>query len=59
VTASWRRVNQQFKILFLFWFGLQSLPSISAFTQPRATPELDAVSFLSFGLLAVHYWNDD
>ena len=22
VIASWRRVNQQFKILFLFWFGL-------------------------------------
>jgi hypothetical protein len=59
VIGSWRRVNQQFKVLFLFWFGLP----VFAFylllsTNKGATPNWDAVSFLSFGLLAVHYWNE-
>jgi len=59
VAGSWRRVNQQFKVLFLFWFGLP----VFAFyfllsTNKVATPNWDAVSFVSFGLLAVHYWNE-
>ena len=59
VIGGWRRVNQQFKVLFLFWFGLP----VFAFylllsTNKGATPNWDAVSFLSFGLLAVHYWNE-
>jgi hypothetical protein len=57
VIRSWRRVNQQFKVLFLFWFGLPvfALYLLLSFNQ-GATPNWDAVSFLSFGLLAVHYW---
>src|SRR5436305_15321133 len=59
VIGSWRRVNQQFKVLFLFWFGFPVfafyfLLSLNHF----ATPNWDAVSFLSFGLLAVHFWNE-
>jgi undecaprenyl-diphosphatase len=59
VIGSWRRINQQFKILFLFWFGLP----VTAFyfllsLNHVATPNWDAVSFLSLGLLAVHYWNE-
>lgn len=59
VVRSWRRVSQQFKVLFLFWFGLP----VSAFyfllsLNHVATPNWDAVSFLSLGLLAVHYWNE-
>jgi len=59
VIGSWRRVNQQFKVLFLFWFGspvfaLYFLLSLNHV----ATPNWDAVSFLSFGLLTVNYWNE-
>src|SRR5262249_19361197 len=59
VIGSWRRINQQFKILFLFWFGLP----VAAFyfllsLNHVATPNWDAVSFLSLGLLAAHYWNE-
>src|SRR6267378_628314 len=57
VVGSWRRVNQQFKILFLFWFGLPVFASYFLVSMNHvATPNWDAVSFLSFGLLAVHYW---
>jgi Dolichyl-phosphate-mannose-protein mannosyltransferase len=59
VIGSWRRVNQQFKVLFLFWFGLPVFVFylLLSFNQD-ATPNWDAVSFLSFGLLAVNYWNE-
>jgi dolichyl-phosphate-mannose-protein mannosyltransferase len=59
VLASWRRVNQQFKVLFLFWFGLPVFVFYFLLSMNHvATPNWDAVSFLSFGLLAVHYWNE-
>ena len=59
VIASWRRVNQQFKVLFLFWFGLPVFAFYFLLSLNHvATPNWDAVSFLSFGLLAVHYWNE-
>ncbi|HJX98237.1 MAG TPA: glycosyltransferase family 39 protein [Chthoniobacterales bacterium] len=59
VIGSWRRVNQQFKVLFLFWFGLPVFVFylLLSFNQD-ATPNWDAVSFLSLGLLAVNYWNE-
>ncbi|HET9800451.1 MAG TPA: glycosyltransferase family 39 protein [Chthoniobacterales bacterium] len=59
VIGSWRRVNQQFKVLFLFWFGLPvfAFYLLLSFNQD-ATPNWDAVSFISFGLLAVNYWNE-
>jgi Dolichyl-phosphate-mannose-protein mannosyltransferase len=57
VIGSWRRVNQQFKILFLFWFGLPVFAFYFLLSINHvATPNWDAVSFLSFGLLAAHYW---
>jgi len=59
VIGSWRRVNQQFKILFLFWFGLPVFAFYFLLSLNHvATPNWDAVSFLSFGLLAVYYWNE-
>ena len=59
VIGSWRRVNQQFKVLFLFWFGLPVIVFYFLLSLNHvATPNWDAVSFLSFGLLAVHYWNE-
>ena len=59
VIGSWRRINQQFKILFLFWFGLPVAGFYFLLSLNHvATPNWDAVSFLSLGLLAAHYWNE-
>ena len=59
VIGSWRRVNQQLKVLFLFWFGLPVFAFYFLLSMNHvATPNWDAVSFLSFGLLAVHYWHE-
>src|SRR5689334_11692366 len=57
VIARCRRINQQFKILFLFWFGLPVMAFyfLLSFNED-ATPNWDAVSFIGFGLLAVQYW---
>jgi len=59
VIASWRRVNQQFKALFLFWFGLPvfAFYFILSFNK-AAAPNWDALSMLSFGLLAVYFWRE-
>ena len=57
VIGNWRRVNQQFKVLFLFWFGLPVFAFYFLLSINHVpTPNWDAVSFLSFGLLAAHYW---
>src|SRR2546423_586642 len=57
VIGSWRRVNQQFKVLFLFWFGIPVFAFYLLLSINHvATPNWDAVSFLSLGLLAAHYW---
>src|SRR5947208_5012046 len=57
VIASWQRVNQQFKVLFLMWFGF---PVFSFFLLLSiikcCAPNWDALAFLGFGLLAVHFW---
>jgi len=59
VIGSWRRVNQQFKVLFLFWFGLPVFAFYFLLSMNHvATPNWDAVSFLGFGLLALHYWHE-
>ena len=57
VIGSWRRVNQQFKVLFLMWFGspvfvFYFLLSINK----SAAPNWDALAFLGFGLLAIYFW---
>src|SRR5436305_7314286 len=59
VIGSWRRVNQQFKVLFLFWFGFPVFAFYFLLSLNHvATPNWDAVSFVSFGLLAVHFCNE-
>jgi 4-amino-4-deoxy-L-arabinose transferase-like glycosyltransferase len=59
VIGSWRRVNQQFKVLFLFWFGVPVFIFYFLLSLNHvATPNWDAVSFLSFGVLAVFYWTE-
>src|SRR5207244_780447 len=57
VIASWRRVNQQFKVLFLMWFGLPVfLFYLLLSLNKAAAPNWDSLAFLGFGLLAVHFW---
>jgi hypothetical protein len=59
VLGSWRRINQQFKVLFLFWFGLPVfLFYLLLSINKVAAPNWDALAFLSFGLLAAGFWRD-
>ncbi len=57
VIGSWRRVNQQFKVLFLMWFGFQVfLFYLLLSINKSAEPNWDGLAFLGFGLLAVYFW---
>src|ERR1051325_7749392 len=57
VIGSLRRVNQQFKVLFLMWFGLPVfLFYLLLSLNKAAAPNWDGLAFLSFGLLAIYYW---
>jgi Dolichyl-phosphate-mannose-protein mannosyltransferase len=59
VVASWRRIRQQFKILFLFWFGLPVFAFYLLISINKvAAPNWDALAFLSFGLLAINFWRE-
>src|SRR6266566_748666 len=57
VIGSWRRLNQQFKVLFLMWFGLPVfLFYLFLSLNKAAAPNWDGLAFLSFGLLAIYFW---
>jgi hypothetical protein len=57
VLASWRRINQQFKVLCLFWFGIPVFVFYFLLSLNKvAAPNWDALAFLSFALLAIGYW---
>jgi 4-amino-4-deoxy-L-arabinose transferase-like glycosyltransferase len=57
VIASWRRVNQQFKVLFLMWFGLPVFIFYFLLSiNKSAAPNWDGLAFFGFGLLAIYYW---
>jgi 4-amino-4-deoxy-L-arabinose transferase-like glycosyltransferase len=57
VIGSWRRVNQQFKVLFLMWFGLPVFLFYSLLSLNKAAaPNWDGLAFLGFGLLAIYFW---
>src|SRR6266481_4491768 len=57
VIGSWRRVNQQFKVLFLMWFGLPVFIFYFLLSiNKSAAPNWDGLAFLGFGLLAVYFW---
>ena len=59
VIGSWRRIRQQMKVLFLFWFGVPVFVFylIVSFNKVAA-PNWDALAFLSWGLLAAYFWRD-
>src|SRR2546422_2076241 len=57
VLGSWRRVHQQFKVLFLMWFGLPVfLFYLLLSVNKAAAPNWDGLAFLGFGLLAIYFW---
>jgi 4-amino-4-deoxy-L-arabinose transferase-like glycosyltransferase len=59
VFRSWRRVNHQLKILFLMWFGLPVfLFYLFLSINKAASPNWDALAFLSFGLLTIYFWRE-
>jgi 4-amino-4-deoxy-L-arabinose transferase-like glycosyltransferase len=59
VIAMSRRINQQFKVLFLFWFGAPVfLFYLLLSINKAAAPNWDALSFLGFGLLAIYFWRE-
>jgi hypothetical protein len=57
--GNWRRIKQQFKVLFLFWFGVPVFAFYLLLSiNKTAAPNWDALAFLSFGLLAVYFWRE-
>jgi 4-amino-4-deoxy-L-arabinose transferase-like glycosyltransferase len=57
VIASWRRINQQFKVLFLMWFGLPVFVFYLLLSiNKSAAPNWDGLAFLAFGLVAIYFW---
>jgi hypothetical protein len=57
VIASWRRISQQFKVLFLMWFGLPVFVFYLLLSfNKSAAPNWDALAFFGFGLVATYFW---
>src|SRR6266536_3427834 len=57
VIGSWRRVNQQFKVLFLMWFGLPVFVFYLLLSiNKSAAPNWDGLAFFGFGLVATYFW---
>lgn len=59
VIANWRRAHQQFKVLFLVWFGLPVFAFYFVLSlNKQAAPNWDALAFVSWGVLAAAYWQE-
>jgi 4-amino-4-deoxy-L-arabinose transferase-like glycosyltransferase len=59
VIRSWRRINHQLKVLFLMWFGLPVFVFYLFLSiNKAASPNWDALAFLSFGLLTIYFWRE-
>jgi hypothetical protein len=57
VIANCRRINQQFKVLFLMWFGLPVfLFYLLLSINKSAAPNWDGLAFFGFGLVATYFW---
>jgi hypothetical protein len=56
---SWRRAEQNFKVLYLLWFGL---PVFILYTllsiNKAAAPNWDGLAYLSLAILAISYWRE-
>ncbi len=59
VIASWRRAQINFKLLYLFWFGLPVFAVYFLLSINRTgAPNWDCLAFLSLGPLAALYWQE-
>jgi 4-amino-4-deoxy-L-arabinose transferase-like glycosyltransferase len=59
VIKSFKRINQQLKALFLFWFGVPVFAFYLLLSINKVpAPNWDALAFIGFGLLAAYAWRD-
>jgi hypothetical protein len=59
VVANWRRVRQQFKILYLFWFGAPIFAFYLLLSiNDQAAPNWDVLAFVSLAVLAASFWTE-
>ena len=57
--ASWRRAQQNLKVLYLLWFGLPVFLAYALLSINRAAaPNWDGLAFISLGVLAISYWRE-
>jgi Dolichyl-phosphate-mannose-protein mannosyltransferase len=57
VIASGHKINQQFKMLFLMWFGLPVFVFYLLLSVNKsAAPNWDGLAFFGFGLVATYFW---
>jgi 4-amino-4-deoxy-L-arabinose transferase-like glycosyltransferase len=59
VVANWRRARQQFKVLYLFWFGAPVFAFYFLLSiNDQAAPNWDVLAFISLAVLAAAYWSE-
>jgi hypothetical protein len=59
VFGSMSRVRHQFRVLFLFWFGVPVFAFYLLISINKvAAPNWDALAFISLAVLAVNYWRE-
>ena len=59
VVANWRRARQQFKVLYLFWFGLPVFAFYLLLSiNDQAAPNWDVLAFVSLVVLAASFWSE-
>lgn len=59
VVANWRRARQQFKVLYLFWFGVPVFAFYFLLSfNDQAAPNWDVLAFISLLVLASAYWTE-
>jgi hypothetical protein len=59
LVANWRRARQQFKVLYLVWFGLPVFLFYFAISfNDQAAPNWDVLAFISLAVLAASFWTE-
>ena len=59
VAANWRRARQQFKVLYLVWFGLPVFLFYLVISfNDQAAPNWDVLAFISLAVLAAAFWTE-
>jgi hypothetical protein len=59
IVANWRRARQQFKVLYLFWFGVPVFAFYFVLSiNDQAAPNWDVLAFISLIVLAAAFWTE-